>query len=75
MIADLFIKKEASVKQLVELYDRMEALFGGSCPSRILCYGSVLTITIESDYFISNNEIHEGADDLDWIIKDIVRRQ
>lgn len=75
MIADIFIKKDASVKELIKLYDRMEAAFGGSCPSKLLCYGSVLTITIESEFYIPNHEILEAADDLDRIINDIVRRQ
>lgn len=75
MIADLFIKKGATVRQLIGLYDRMEAAFGGSCPSKILCYGSVLTITIESEFYIPNHEILEAADELDNVISDIVRRQ
>lgn len=74
MTADIFIKKGATVRQLIELYDRMEAAFGGSCPSKLLCYGSVLTITIESEFYIANHEILEAADDLDTIIADIVRR-
>lgn len=75
MIADIFIKKDATVRELIALYDRMEALFGGSCPSKLLCYGSVLTITIESEFYIPNHEILEAADEFDHIIKDIVRRQ
>ena len=75
MIADIFIRKGATVRQLIELYDRIEAAFGGSCPSKILCYGSVLTITIESEFYIPNHEILETADELDNVIADIVRRQ
>lgn len=75
MIADLFIKKDATVKQLIELYDRMESLYGPVANVNILTYGSVLTITIDAGVFVSNIEIHEAADELDCIIKDIVRRQ
>ena len=74
-VADIFIKKDATVKQLIELHDRMEALYGPVANVNILTYGSVLTITIDAGVFVSNIEIHEAADDLDWIISDIVRRQ
>ena len=76
MIADLFIRKEVKVSDLAELYDRMEAAFGGFADVRILCYARVITITIESETYITNSEIHETANhSLDWIIKDIVRRE
>lgn len=75
MIADIFIEDDATVTELIYLYDRMKTAFGGSCPTKLLCYGSVLTITIESEFYIPNHEILEAADDLDTIIKDIVRRQ
>ena len=73
-VADLFIKKDATVSNLAELYDRMEAAFGGVGEVRILCYARVLTITIDAGVYISNGEIHEAAKELGWIIKDIVRR-
>ena len=73
-VADLFIKKDATVSNLAELYDRMEAAFGGVGEVRILCYARVLTITIDAGVYISNGEIHEAARELGWIIKDIVRR-
>lgn len=73
-VADLFIKKDATVSNLAELYDRMEAAFGGVGEVRILCYARVITITIDAGVYISNGEIHEAAKELGWIIKDIVRR-
>ena len=73
-VADLFIKKDATVSNLAELYDRMEAAFGGVGEVRILCYARVITITIDAGVYISNGEIHEAARELGWIIKDIVRR-
>lgn len=73
-VADLFIKKDATVSNLAELYDRMEAAFGGVGEVRILCYARVITITIDAGVYISNGEIHEVAKELGWIIKDIVRR-
>ena len=74
MIADLFIRKDVTVASLAELYDRMEAAFGGCGDVKILCYARVLTISIATPMFISDREIHEAADSLDWVIKDIVRR-
>ena len=73
-VADIFIKKDATVSNLAELYDRMEAAFGGVGEVRILCYARVITITIDAGVYISNGEIHEAARELGWIIKDIVRR-
>ena len=73
-VADLFIKKDATVSNLAELYDRMEAAFGSVGDVRILCYARVITITIDAGVYISNGEIHEAARELGWIIKDIVRR-
>lgn len=73
-VADLFIKKDATVSNLAELYDRMEAAFGGCADVRILCYARVIAITIDAGVYISNGEIHEAARELGWIIKDIVRR-
>ena len=74
-VADLFIKKDATVSNLAELYDRMEAAFGGCADVRILCYARVITITIDAGVFISDREIREEAGSLEWIIKDIVRRR
>ena len=73
-VADLFIKKDATVSNLAELYDRMEAAFGGVGEVKLLCYARVITITIDAGVYISNGEIHEAARELGWIIKDIVRR-
>lgn len=74
MIADIFIRKDVKVATLAELYDRMEAAFGGCADVRILCYARIITITIETKTHITNSEIREAADSLDWVIKDIVRR-
>ena len=73
-VADLFIKKDATVSNLAELYDRMEAAFGGVGEVKLLCYARVITIAIDAGVYISNGEIHEAARELGWIIKDIVRR-
>lgn len=73
-VADLFIKKDATVSNLAELYDRMESAFGGVGTVNLLCYARVITITIDAGVYISNGEIHEAARELGWIIKDIVRR-
>lgn len=73
-IADLFIKKDATVSNLAILFDYLEAAFGGVGEVRILCYARVITITIDAGVYISNGEIHEAAKELGWIIKDIVRR-
>ena len=74
MTADLFIKKGASVEHLICLYDRMSTVFENRASVKILCYASVLTITIEAEVSISDREIHEAAGELGWIIKDIVWR-
>lgn len=74
MIADLFIRKDVSVRILIDLFDSMEAAFGGNRPARLLCYGHALTITIESPFYISNQEIYDAAEKLDYVITDIVRR-
>ena len=73
-VADLFIKKDATVSNLANLFDYLEAAFGGVGDVRILCYARVITITIDAEVYISNGEIHEAAKELGWIIKDIVRR-
>ncbi len=73
-VADLFIKKDVTVSNLAELYDRMETAFGGVGEVKLLCYARVITITIDAEVYISNGEIHEEARELGWIIKDIVRR-
>lgn len=72
MTADLFIKKDASVEHLICLYDRMNTVFENRASVRILCYGSVLTITIEAEVSISDREIREAAGELGWIIRYIV---
>ena len=74
MIADLFIRKDVTVRILIDFFDKMDAAFGGNRPAKLLCYGSVLTVTIESPFYISNDEIYDAADNLDYIITDIVRR-
>ena len=73
-VADLFIKKDATVSNLANLFDYLEAAFGDCADVKILCYARVITITIDAGVYISNGEIHEAARELGWIIKDIVRR-
>lgn len=73
-VADLFIKKDTTVSNLANLFDYLEAAFGGVGDVRILCYARVITITIDAGVYISNGEIHEAAKELGWIIKDIIRR-
>ena len=75
MTADIFIKKGASVDYLICLYDKMNRVFENRASVKILCHGSVLTITIDSEVSISGREIYETAGELGWIIKDIVWRQ
>ena len=76
MIADLFIKKETPVAKLIDVYDQLHEGFSLKDIS-ILCYGSVLTVTIESIDYITNDEIMRilSEDDLDWCVKDIARRR
>ena len=76
MIADLFIKKETPVAKLIDVYDQLHERFSLK-DINILCYGSVLTVTIESIDYITNDEIMRilSEDDLDWCVKDIVRRR
>ena len=76
MIADLFIKKGTPVAKLIDVYDQLHEGFSIKDIS-ILCYGSVLTVTIESIDYITNDEIMRilSEDDLDWCVKDIVRRR
>ena len=74
-IADIFIKKDTSVSKLGAFYDRMEAAFGGCADVRILCYARIISVTIDAGVFISDREIREEAEELEWIISDIVRRQ
>ena len=76
MIADLFIKKTTEVARLIDIYDQLHEEFSLK-DINILCYGSVLTVTIESIDYITNDEIMRilSEDDLDWYVKDIVRRR
>ena len=76
MIADLFIKKEASVDQLIQIYDALHEGFRLEELS-ILCYGSVLTITMISNYYISDTEIRDllSEEAAGWIVRSIERRQ
>ena len=76
MIADLFIKKETPVAKLIDVYDQLHEGFSLEDIS-ILCYGSVLTVTIESIDYITNADIMMilSEDDLDQYVKDIVRRR
>ena len=73
-VADIFIKKEASVSHLANFVDRMEAAFGGCADVKILCYARIISVTIDAGVFISDREIREEAEELEWIINDIVRR-
>jgi hypothetical protein len=76
MIADLFIKKEASVDQLIQIYDALHEGFRLEDIS-ILCCGSVLTITMISNYYISDAEIRDllSGEAAGWIVRSIERRQ
>ena len=76
MIADLFIEKTTPVAKLIDVYDQLHEGFSLKDIS-ILCYGSVLTVTIESTDYITNDEITRklSEDDLDRYVKDIVRRR
>lgn len=73
-VADLFIKKDATVSSLANLFDYLEAAFGGCADVRILCYARIISVTIDAGVFISDREIREAAEELEWIINDIVRR-
>lgn len=76
MIADLFIRKETPVAKLIDVYDQLHEGFSLKDIS-ILCYGSVLTVTIESIDYITDADIMRilSEDDLDQYVKDIVRRR
>ena len=74
MIADIFIKNDTTVFKLAAFYDRMEAAFGGCADIKILCYARIISVTIDSEVFISDRQIREEAVSLDYIITDIVRR-
>ena len=76
MIADLFIKEGASVDQLIQIYDALREGFGLEDIS-ILCYGSVLTITMTSNHYISDGEIRDllSEEAAGWIVRSIERRQ
>lgn len=74
-VADIFIKKGASVSMLGNLYRYLEEAFGDKSVLHILCCAGVIAITIDAGVYISNGEIHEAAKDVGWIISDIVRRQ
>ena len=75
MIADLFIKEGASVDQLIQIYDALHEGFRLEDLS-ILCYGSVLTITMTTNYYISDTEIRDllSGEAAGWIVRSIERR-
>ena len=76
MIADLFIKKTTPVARLIDIYDQLHEGFSLKDIS-ILCYGSVLTVTIESIDYITDADIMRilSENDLDGYVNDIVRRR
>ena len=76
MIADLFIKKTTPVARLIDIYDQLHEGFSLKDIS-ILCYGSVLTVTIDSIDYITDADIMRilSENDLDGYVNDIVRRR